>query len=433
MSADLELALQLHREDLEGLKARQKGKGREGQMDDLELAIQLYEAELESFARVASDQALSRSIARAIRQDADLIGALVQEEEQAYSDRQLAVGLENTGNNPPTIMPSRRASAASVTFPDNQLLARLEALYVSPEEPEEHQAESSTWAARRLGQGRSGPTMVECASCGDKCPRFDVFRCPCSHDYCRECLESLFRLSMSDESLFPPRCCSKAIPFDSCRAWLSSDLAREFPAKKVEMETPNRTYCHRPACSAFIPPQHIAGEVATCTRCGETTCAVCKCASHAGDCPHDPAAQALLRMAEENGWQRCYSCRRLVELNHGCYHMTCRCGAQFCYSCGEPWKTCPCAQWDEARLIARANVIVDRDADAQRLDNAGRAHRVAAEVLNLEENHECLHARWRTRGGVYRCDECNDVLPQYIYECLQCRIMACRRCRYNRL
>jgi hypothetical protein len=30
----------------------------------------------------------------------------------------------------------------------------------------------------------------------------------------------------------------------------------------------------------------------------------------------------VLQTADENGWQRCYSCRRLVELDLGCNHIT---------------------------------------------------------------------------------------------------------------
>lgn len=111
----------------------------------------------------------------------------------------------------------------------------------------------------------------------------------------------------------------------------------------------------------------------------------------------------------------------------------CRCGAHFCYECGAEWKTCRCEQWAEGRLYARANAIVNRDVGVQQLDNAARANRVARERRNLMENHECDHNRWRSRGGSHQCEECYDVLPLFIYECVQCRILACRRCRFNRL
>ena len=37
------------------------------------------------------------------------------------------------------------------------------------------------------------------------------------------------------------------------------------------------------------------------------------------------------------------------------------CGAEFCYECGAPWKTCRCDRWNEGRLVARAHQLVDRE------------------------------------------------------------------------
>lgn len=67
------------------------------------------------------------------------------------------------------------------------------------------------------------------------------------------------------------------------------------------------------------------------------------------------------------------------------------------------------------------------------IDMARREILVQRERENLIQNHECGHDRWRSRGGRFRCEECRKVMPEFIYECRQCRIVACRRCRYNRL
>jgi hypothetical protein len=48
---------------------------------------------------------------------------------------------------------------------------------------------------------------------------------------------------------------------------------------------------------------------------------VCK-ANHTGDCPEDVGLQQVLDAAQEYGWQRCYNCRRVVELDIGCNHIT---------------------------------------------------------------------------------------------------------------
>jgi hypothetical protein len=127
---------------------------------------------------------------------------------------------------------------------------------------------------------------------------------------------------MTDDSLFPPKCCRQPLVSGGVRIFLTPELVKEYERKKIEYDTPNRTYCSNPVCSSFIKLGDIANELATCTECGTITCTMCKAVQHTGDCPADTALQQVLEAAEENGWQRCYSCRRLVELDVGCHHMT---------------------------------------------------------------------------------------------------------------
>lgn len=100
------------------------------------------------------------------------------------------------------------------------------------------------------------------------------------------------------------------------------------------------------------------------------------------------------------------------------------------YVCGARWKTCTCDQWNEDRLYARAQQLVARGRPRQGL---ARERQVNAAVANLRERHDCTHENWRFRPGQYRCEECHHTLPSYIFECGQCRILACNRCRRNRL
>lgn len=183
-------------------------------------------------------------------------------------------------------------------------------------------AESSKWAASRKTKDK--PMMGRCVACGDEKEFFEVARVPCKnrHEYCRDCLAQLFQLSMTDETLFPPRCCSEPIPLDQVRFFLPSQLAKDFEAKEPELSTKNRTYCHDQACSTFVPAHAIDNDIATCPKCRRTTCTMCKQPSHMGDCPQDTALQQFIDTANANQYQRCYQCNRFVELDHGCNHMT---------------------------------------------------------------------------------------------------------------
>lgn len=419
-----------------------KGKHKVGEISDYELAMGMYRMELASMSQYLANRRLCQSIARAVEQDADTIAAHTQVEEQAVNDRRVAFRFSPE--------PSK-ISVAQKPMTADALLGRVKSLAISHSNASSGSVkpESSSWAAKRTATTN---IKRKCVSCHELVPSTQSVHLPCSHDYCRDCVTELFKISTTDESLFPPRCCRMAIPIGLCMDFLSSGIVETFRAKEVEYRTPNRTYCHGASCSSFVPPSLIKNDVAECPRCGDETCTICKGERHNGDCPKDSAVQEVLRLASESGWQRCRNCRQMVELDMGCYHMSekycpvkrkrnekgvadknlaCFCKAEFCYVCGEPWKTCSCAQWDENRLVARANAIVDRG--GYRPGFAARQQAVARERRNLIENHQCDHGVWGSRMGRNRCEECYDTLPDYIYECRQCHLLACRRCRFNRL
>lgn len=537
--ATLHLVIQMQLQDLEDLKATTKGKHKEGEPPDSSMAVDAYESELRRQAQLTSDRIMCKSIATANRLDGRIIGALIGQENQARRDREAALRLNRQeGGAPPGAGPSTSLFAdsdddddddpppysfdgARTNVVDNDLLRKLNRLYVSEaaEDDIPEQPESSDWASSRQRHAFD-VRKSDCNSCLTRHPSSTVAECPCEHKYCTECLQSLFSAALTDESLFPPRCCGQPIPIDTTRPFLTPKLVGEFRAKSLELSDPNRTYCHRPACSTFVPKAFVENDIATCPKCRHKTCITCKSASHKGeDCGQDLATQSLLHVAAENGWQRCFACRRVVELEHGCNHMSklllslflsaslsisiplrlcsysslslfvsipvclcpflsltlsislpldlyhslslslaisvplcpyptwsiiyldtdlepckaCRCGTEFCYVCGLKWKTCTCAQWDEGRLLARANVIVDRNARTRRFDAGRRARMVEREAQNLVEQHECNHRTWGLRRGVFPCEECHQTMPDYILECNQCHIHACHRCRYHRL
>ncbi|CAF1309621.1 unnamed protein product [Rotaria sp. Silwood1] len=245
-------------------------------------------------------------------------------------------------------------------------------------------------------------------------------RLPCNHTYCIDCLQELFMKSMQDETLMPPRCCQKIIPIDLAR--LTSKEIENFNAKHLEYSTKDRLYCSQPTCSTFIPPALIVDSIGTCPKpgCQVKTCSICKAASHGNfDCPKDEATSAVLATAREAGWTRCYQCRAMIELTHGCYHMTCRCRAQFCYICSTPWKNCQCPQWDEQNLYDEARARAERIPALQmpHANNRIQMNEYVQRMANqLRANHECEHTNgWAyTPGGAnFRGEDKNKkpILP----------------------
>lgn len=305
--------------DLEEFIGKQKGKHREGETPDSEHAIEAYKLEIEKLGALLTDHFMARSISFAVEADGAIITEEMRDEDQLAHDQNMARGLETNCCQP---------APGSCTKPiplDDEYIEKLNILYGARSDEDLNHAESSAWAASRAPSPTTtsdAPWMRQCISCQERFDFINVARCPCSHEYCRDCLSGLFQAATTDESLFPPRCCGQRIPLDVNRIFLPVKLVGEFNAKKLELETPNRTYCHDPVCSTFVPVQFIRNDVATCVRCHKTTCTICKAASHDGDCPDDPATQELLRLADENHWQRCTACGRVCELHTGCFHMS---------------------------------------------------------------------------------------------------------------
>ncbi|OAG08746.1 uncharacterized protein CC84DRAFT_1071746, partial [Paraphaeosphaeria sporulosa] len=192
-------------------------------------------------------------------------------------------------------------------------------------------------------------THTFCSACMEPYTRFDALELGCKredddtyHAYCRGCLVDLFETSFTDTTLFPPRCCGKYIPVSACVELLPLELVKRYKDKQLELASPNPVYCSNRFCAKFIKPESVTADVAVCQSCNMETCAICKNPKHKGLCPDDPTFRMLLEVAGKKRWQRCPRCRTMVELLTGCYHMRCRCTADFCYLCAKPWKTCSC-------------------------------------------------------------------------------------------
>lgn len=174
-------------------------------------------------------------------------------------------------------------------------------------------------------QVEAAPVVIdlhECAACTNVKVAAQVIQAPCSHYYCDHCVENLFHESTRDETLYPPRCCKQDIPFADIKEHLTGKLQSAFQAKKEELDTKDRTYCFISKCSTFIGAEHIKGDTATCPACEAVTCTKCKGNCDGSNCPNDESMKQLQEMADAEGWRRCRVCHRMVELKHGCNHIT---------------------------------------------------------------------------------------------------------------
>jgi hypothetical protein len=319
-AASEELMHKLLLQDMEELKLSLKGKQRQGENTDFEVALSLYHDGI----RAAGDRRMAASMVDAVHSDASIIKAHHDLEQQAKADRAIALRMSKD----PSADVKAAARKLEPPLPeatiDEHVLRKLEKLNILTEPPTV--AESSSWAASRdPSRGPDGePIGVQtCISCTDTVPTSSMVKTGCSHWYCSACVNTLYKGCLTDESLFPPRCCKVPFKLDDVLDMLDIKTVGQFKAKEIEYGTTDRTYCHEPQCSNFVPPQFVRGTRAICVKCRSRTCTLCKKQDHPGQpCPPDQSTVKLKELAQQQGWQQCQNCKRMLELTMGCYHMS---------------------------------------------------------------------------------------------------------------
>ena len=309
-----------------------KGKGVEGSpLTDDQIAVDVQKAELQKQETILADFRMARSIGRAVQDDGATVAILTAEERRAAQDRETACRMSGQPHHHMSNLPDYRV--------DEDILSRFGSLNIPQADDDDEDddegvscygesiisfneqeiSESSSWVAgRNLGYSKGrGKTKNECVACSEI---RDTVQVPCQHHYCKICVVRLVSDSTVDESLFPPRCCGQEMPMSLIRPYITAELTAKFEQTAIEFGTPYRTYCY--SCGNFVNLDGIRGHRAHCTTCNFDTCMLCKGQFHHGDCPKDPALEAVLRLARETGWQRCASCQTMIERREGCNHMT---------------------------------------------------------------------------------------------------------------
>lgn len=158
----------------------------------------------------------------------------------------------------------------------------------------------------------------------------------------------------------------------------------------------------------------------------------------------------------------------MVERIDGCHHIICNCDYEFCYLCGERWKTCDCEDdeydYDEygfyERRIAPVAVnplprVLARHRAPRRgpLPSAPRPtphpdiletipHTVPPQISSSaaeapssdtfeqsQKQEDCGHAVWARIGGHHHYDNCGHTSPGFAGICTECSIILCENCR----
>jgi hypothetical protein len=227
------------------------------------------------------------------------------------------------------------------------------------------------------------------------------------------------------------------------RHFLPAEDAEALMLRMSERKAKNKMYC--PTCNKFINLDFVDAQEATelmCT-CKTVLCVSCKSNSHPMfSCAENRAAingndTLLLEVARQEGWKQCPMCNAMIELSHGCNHITCSCcDHEFCFQCLSPWgmRSCSigaCTVWDEARLLAAGKARIEAKENAMQMAIPAVAHveRVQQAMCALQENEGCSHRWVRRWGHCGSCECCNYDLPCYGMICdSDCESTVCFTC-----
>ncbi|KAH6836540.1 hypothetical protein C2S53_005159 [Perilla frutescens var. hirtella] len=202
----------------------------------------------------------------------------------------------------------------------------------------------------------------------------------CKHRYCFSCMKQHVEMKLLHGLL--PTCpherCKSELRIDSCRAFLTPRLIEIMSQrlKEASILVTEKVYCPYPKCSALMSKgealEYSKNAIVGAERSGARKCVTCNghfcinckvpwhnnmtCFEYKRRNPYPPQEEAKLKnLAATNLWRQCVKCNHMIELAAGCYHMTCRCGYEFCYTCGAEWKnknaSCSCPLWDEENIL----------------------------------------------------------------------------------
>ncbi|KAK1632745.1 hypothetical protein QYE76_007060 [Lolium multiflorum] len=200
---------------------------------------------------------------------------------------------------------------------------------------------------------------LTCAICFDVHPAGAMRSAGCqAHFYCCGCWSGYVRAAVEDGA----RCLSIRCPDTSCSAAVVQDLVddvadpddarryAEFLARSYVEESKKLRWCPAPGCDhavEFLDGERCTVQLDADCMCGYGFCLGC------GEEAHRPVSCDTVRAwlvkngsdSETANWvlantKHCPECRRPIEKNQGCMHMTCSppCRHEFCWLCLGSWK-----------------------------------------------------------------------------------------------
>nr|XP_043632796.1 E3 ubiquitin-protein ligase parkin [Erigeron canadensis]XP_043632797.1 E3 ubiquitin-protein ligase parkin [Erigeron canadensis] len=207
-------------------------------------------------------------------------------------------------------------------------------------------------------------SVKTCSVCCEDKPTPMTITMKCSHKFCSCCIKAYVDEQVQSSQI-PVKC-----PHSNCRYYISTPELKSFlpvasyallddSLSESNLQAKDKFYCPFTDCAVLLDPccdsNHSDNNCVECPVCRRFICVKCGVPWHSSvscdefqDLP--PQGRGNGDDLDNRRWRQCRMCERMIELTHGCYHMTCWCGHEFCYSCGteytESEQTCACTLLD---------------------------------------------------------------------------------------
>lgn len=185
------------------------------------------------------------------------------------------------------------------------------------------------------------------------CPWRDMLSAGCGHFYCKACYRGHILAALDDGiGVLHARCphvgengtrCNVVIPADVAKQVLSEDEQRrydDFRNRAYIEQKPKVRWCPAAGCERAMEGPEASHAVDVQCKCGEHFCWACGAEAH-----RPVACEIVSRWQTKNtaesenlNWilvntKNCPKCKRPVQKNYGCMHMTCRppCKHEWCW------------------------------------------------------------------------------------------------------
>ncbi|CAH9137698.1 unnamed protein product [Cuscuta epithymum] len=195
---------------------------------------------------------------------------------------------------------------------------------------------------------------ITCGICFETCPRAEISSVACGHPFCFTCWQGYISTSINDG----PGCLMLRCPDPSCSAAVGQDMVNAF-ATQEDKEKYNRYFirsfiednrktkwCPAPGCDYAVDFIVGSGSYDVICCCSYSFCwNCCEEAHRPVDC--GTVAKWIMKNSAESenmNWilansKPCPKCKRPIEKNQGCMHITCTppCKFEFCWLCLGSW------------------------------------------------------------------------------------------------